>query len=355
MAATGTRSLPLRTGRAIRDQLLRVEEKPLAVVVAAAGATIVVSFLLAMSVGWGHVSRIAYARHSWLWLGVCLIGELVAYLGYILTLRDIACVDDGPEMDLAASTKTVVAGFGVFAATRGSGGFAVDYWALRREGASRRDAARRVLALGFLEYATLSVVALVAAGALYAGLDGHAGETATFPALLVIPCVALALWATSQKRSRRLSRHRPNGSWLRRMIADSVAGAGKARTILTSPREHGLGVFGMGLYWAGDIACLWAALQLVGGKQITLAALILAYSGGYVLSRRSLPAGGAGVVEVALTLALVGMGVPFAPALVAVLIYRLFNFWLPIVPALMLIPTVRELRGRFQRAEQQAV
>jgi hypothetical protein len=109
----------------------------------------------------------------------------------------------------------------------------------------------------------------------------------------------------------------------------------------------------MTLYWAGDIACLWAALQLVGGKQITISALILAYSGGYVLSRRSLPAGGAGVVEIALTLALVGMGVRFAPALVAVLIYRLFNFWLPIVPALTLIPTIRELRTRFQRAEQQ--
>ena len=355
MRAAGIRALPLRTGRAIRDQLLRVEERPVAVVVAAAGATIVASYLLAASVGWRHVSHVVYAEHSWMWLSACLIGELLAYLGYVLTLRDIAGVEDGPEMDLAASTKTVVAGFGVFAATRGSGGFAVDYWALRREGAGRRDAARRVLALGFLEYATLSVVALVAAAALYAGLDGHAGETATFPALIVIPCIALALWATSHKRSRRLSRHQPNGSWIRRVLADSVAGAGKARTMLTSPREHGLGVFGMTLYWAGDIACLWAALQLVGGKQITISALILAYSGGYVLSRRSLPAGGAGVVEIALTLALVGMGVPFAPALVAVLIYRLFNFWLPIVPALMLIPTIRELRDRFQRAEQQAI
>ena len=68
-----------------------------------------------------------------------------------------------------------------------------------------------------------------------------------------------------------------------------------------------------------------------------------------------LPAGGAGVVEIGLTLALVAMGAPFAPALVAVLIYRLFNFWLPIVPALMLIPTIRELRDRFQHAEQEAI
>ncbi len=339
----------------MRDGLLSFEQKPLGIIVLAAGATIVVSYVLAASAGWAHVHRIVYAQHSWAWLGVCLAGETIAYVGYVLTIRDIARVDRGPEMNLAVSAKTVVAGFGVFAATRASGGFAVDYWALRREGAGRRDAVGRVLALGFLEYATLSIVALVASIALYARLDGHAGDSATLPALLVIPAFAVALWATSHKRSGRLSRPRPNGNWFRRTFADSVAGARKARMVLSSPREHGLGVLGMTLYWAGDIACLWAALQLVGGRQITISALILAYSGGYVLSRRSLPAGGAGVVEVALTLALVGMGVPFAPALVAVLIYRLFNFWLPIVPALMLIPTIRELRARFQRAEQQAI
>ena len=80
---------------------------------------------------------------------------------------------------------------------------------------------------------------------------------------------------------------------------------------------------------------------------------MLAYSSGYVLTRRALPAGGAGLVEVALTLALVGMGVRFTPALLGVIVYRLFNFWLPIVPALILLPTIRELRARFQTAERE--
>ena len=39
-------------------------------------------------------------------------------------------------------------------------------------------------------------------------------------------------------------------------------------------------------------------------------------------------------------------------ALVGVVIYRLFNFWLPIVPALALMPAVARLRERFERAEQ---
>ena len=286
MRATEIRSLPLRTGRAIRDQLLHVEEKPVAVVVAATSATIVVSYLLAASVGWRHVSHIVYAKHSWMWLGACLIGELLAYLGYVLTLRDIARVDDGPEMDIAASTKTVVAGFGVFAATRGSGGFAVDYWALRREGAGRRDAVGRVLALGFLEYATLSVVALVAVGGAVCAARRPCRRNGDVPGAPRDPVLRARALGDSRRSARALSRRTAGRELVPADFADSVAGASKARTVLTSPREHGLGVFGMTLYWAGDIACLWAALQLVGGKQITISALILAYSGGYVLSRR---------------------------------------------------------------------
>ncbi len=346
------RAFAAGTARVVGAGLVRLEDRPFAVVVAAATATVVVSVALASTAGWARIGHVVYRQHAWTWLTACFVAEVVAYLGYILSIRDIARVEQGPDMELSASAKTVVAGFGVFAATRGSGGFAVDYWALRREGAGRRDAVGRVLALGFLEYATLSIVALLASVALYADLDGHASDSATLPSLLVIPAFAFALWATSRKRVARLSRRGPKQGWLRRTFADSVAGARKARTLLLSPREHGLGVLGMTIYWAGDITCLWAALQLVGGHQITISALILAYAGGYVLSRRSLPAGGAGVVEIALTLALVGMGVRFAPALIAVLIYRLFNFWLPILPALVLIPTVRDLRQRFQRAEQ---
>jgi uncharacterized membrane protein YbhN (UPF0104 family) len=106
------------------------------------------------------------------------------------------------------------------------------------------------------------------------------------------------------------------------------------------------------LYWAGDILCLWAAIQLVDG-QITVSKLILAYSGGYVLTSRALPAGGAGVVEVALTVALVGMGMELSPALLAVLVYRLFNFWLPIVAGLAFISTVRDLRARYAQASEE--
>lgn len=330
--------LLLATRRRLGQAYVGLEEKPLVVLAVAAAATVGTSFALASSAGWhGFVHRLG-ALHSWGWLGVCFAGELAAYLGYVLTIRDVARVDDGPRMSFGQSLRTVVGGFGVFAATRSSGGFAVDYSAFRRAGAGKRDAASRVFALGFLEYVVLGVAALAASAALYFRLDGHASDGLTLWSLTIVPLFILAFWVTSPKRVQRLGRPRRGSGWLRRTFANSVRGTANLRTLLTSPREHGLGVAGSALYWAGDILCLWAALQLVGGHEITVAALVLAYTGGYILTRRALPAGGAGFVEVALTFALVAMGVRFIPALIGVLVYRLFNFWLPIVPALALMP-----------------
>jgi len=328
-----------------------LEDKPLVVVLVAAGATVAVTIVLASDAGWGRFQRVAAHEHSWGWLLVCAAAELVAYGGYALTLRDVARAENGEELDLPTSAKTVVAGFGVFAATRSSGGFAVDYWAFRKAGAGRRDAVRRVLALGLLEYLILAIAALVASVLLILQIDGHASLGVTLPGLSIVPLLALGVWLTSPDRGRRLSR--PHGGRLRRKFADWVGGAIVVRTLISNPLEHGGGVVGNALYWAGDITCLWAALQLANGHT-TVALLLIAYSGGYVLTRRALPAGGAGFVEVALTYALVGVGVGFTRALMAVLIYRLFNFWLPIVPALALMPAIRRLRERFERAEQAA-
>ncbi len=335
----------------LRNGYLWLEDKPLIVVLVAAGATAGIAVVLASYAGWPHVRHVVYERHDWGWLIGCLIGEVVAYGGYVLTLRDMARVDDGDELDLAASAKSVVAGFGVFAATRSSGGFAVDYWAFREAGASRREAVRRVIGLGLLEYVVLSIGALVASVLLYFDLDGHASSGATLPSLVILPALALGFWLTSPKRAERLAGNRRNLP--RRLLADTVAGGSAVRRMLLSPRAHGLGVLGNVLYWVGDIFCLWAALQIVGAH-ISVAAIVLGYSGGYVLTRRALPAGGAGFVELALTAALVGMGMRFTPALVGVVIYRLFNFWLPIVPALALMPAIRDLRERFHKAEKAA-
>jgi putative heme transporter len=285
------------------------------------------------------------------WFAVCFGSQVVAYLGYVLAVRDIARVDGGPLLSLRLSMQTVAAGFGVFAATHAAGGFSVDYWTFRRSGLRRREAVARVLALGALEYAVLAPAALVCAVVLLFGTGGHVQHAMTYPWLAVVPGLLAALWVSSPKRADRLSDPGGGGGRVRQWFAHLVAGIVKLRSLLSRPRVHGLGVVGVSLYWLGDITCLWAALKIYN-TELSTPALILAYSTGYVLTRRSLPAGGAGVVEVLMTFALVWVGVPLAPALLGVVTYRAFNFWLPVIPALAALPAVRRLRQDFSRAER---
>ncbi len=283
------------------------------------------------------------------WFAVCFASEVVAYFGYVLAVRDIARVDGGPLLSLRLSMRTVVAGFGVFAATHAAGGFSVDYWTFRRFGLRRREAVARVLALGALEYAILAPAALVCAVVLLFGTGGHVQHAMTYPWLAVVPGLLAALWISSPKRAERLSDPGSGGPG-RQWFAHLVAGIWKLRCMLVRPRVHGLGVAGVSLYWLGDIACLWAALKIYNAE-LSTPALVLAYATGYVLTRRSLPAGGAGLVEVLMTFALVWVGVPLAPALLGVVTYRLFNFWLPVIPALAALPAVRRMRQDLQRSE----
>src|SRR6266545_2569107 len=265
------------------------------------------------------------------WFAVCFGGQVVAYLGYLLAVRDIARVDGGPLLSFRLSMRTVVAGFGVFAATHAAGGFSVDYWTFRRSGLRRPEALARVFALGALEYAVLAPAALVCAIVILFGTGGHVQHALTYPWLAVVPGFFAALWVTSPKRADRLS-DPGEGGRVRQWFAHLVAGITKLRFLLLRPRLHGLGVVGVSLYWLGDIACLWAALKIYN-TELSTPALILAYATGYVLTRRSLPAGGAGVVEVLMTFALVWVGVPLAPALAA-------------------LPAVRRMRRDLRRGER---
>jgi len=60
---------------------------------------------------------------------------------------------------------------------------------------------------------------------------------------------------------------------------------------------------------------------------------VIGYATGYALTRRTLPLGGAGTVEALVSFALAWTGIPLAKAVLAVCAYRIFNLWLPLLPA----------------------
>jgi uncharacterized membrane protein YbhN (UPF0104 family) len=302
---------------------------------------------VAEAAGLRQVGRVT-SRFDARWLVICLGAELIGYVGYVLALRNIARVDGGPRLSFALTARTVVSGFGVYAAAHAAGGFAVDYMALRRAGLRRDQAIARVAGLGVLEYAVLAPVALVCAMLLLADSGEHVEKSMTLPWLAVIPGFGAALWASSPKRRERLTGSK--GGRIRGSMAHAVSGLVTLRALCGRPVQHLPGLLGVAFYWFGDIACLWAALRTFS-VHVSWPALVVAYATGYVASRRSLPAGGAGIVEVLMTFALVWVGLPLAPALAGVLVYRLFNFWLPIVPALALLPSVKRLRLAHEQAE----
>jgi uncharacterized membrane protein YbhN (UPF0104 family) len=116
--------------------------------------------------------------------------------------------------------------------------------------------------------------------------------------------------------------------------------------LICSPRRHGLAVVGTLAYWGGDIFCLWSTLHAFSAHTPPVAQLVVGYSTGYALTRRALPLGGAGIIETLLPLALGWVKIALAPALLAVFAYRLINLWLPMIPALAGLPTLRRLQRR---------
>ena len=84
-----------------------------------------------------------------------------------------------------------------------------------------------------------------------------------------------------------------------------------------------------GLNWLFDAACLWVFLWAFGNI-VSPIDLLVAYGLANILAAIPLTPAGLGVIEGVLIPTLVGFGVPHAEAILAVLSYRLVNFWLPI-------------------------
>jgi uncharacterized membrane protein YbhN (UPF0104 family) len=271
----------------------------------------------------------------------------------VAAYRDVARADGGPQLTLWATARVVIIGFGAFIIGSTVGGLAVDYWALRQAGAGRNESTRRVLAMNTLEFAVLSVWAAIAGLAILVGAGDGAPLGMTLSWLLVVPaCVAAAIWTTQPRRVDRLTRipsevETPrNVQRVKRVVraafADAIGGVVLVRHILARPHAYPAAILGFHVYWIGTLVTLYGSLKAFG-VTIEPATLLLAFATGYVATALPLPAGGSGGVEASLTLALNLVGAPLAPALLAVLVYRLFTLWLPVLPALAFLPTLSRL------------
>jgi uncharacterized membrane protein YbhN (UPF0104 family) len=269
----------------------------------------------------------------WEWLAVAVAGEAVAYVGYTLAYAKVARAEGGAELDVPRAAALVASGFGVFLQ---GGGFALDREALRRAGMSEREARARVLGLGMLEYAVLAPATMVAAWVVLhkRGIS----SSLTLPWIIGVP-VGAAIALTARRFRRRIER--PSG-W-RASVGHALRALELVVRLARSAPRHGLAFAGISLYWLGDIFCLWATLHAFYAQTPPVAQLILGYATGYAITRRALPLAGAGIVEALLPFALGWVKISLAPALLAVVAYRLINVWLPMIPAVAALPALRSI------------
>ncbi|HEX6490791.1 MAG TPA: lysylphosphatidylglycerol synthase domain-containing protein [Gaiellaceae bacterium] len=299
----------------------------------ALGAALSVAAVVGVSWAAGFGLVAARFRHvDGSWLPIALAAEALAYLGYALAYREVARVDGGPRLAHGRALALVATGFGAFVAR---GGFAVDLHHFKLQFDSHRDARVRVLGLGALEYALLAPAACIVAILMLLDNVHRPDDGLTLPWAIAVP-VGGILALTALRLRERLHGRR---GW-RDGLAQWLDSLHVLRQLFLR-LDHLAAPIGTGLYWFGDIACLWLCLRAFEGHFPSVGPLLIGYATGYALTRRTLPLAGAGAVEALLPFALSWSGTPLAAAVPAVVAYRIVNFWLPIVPAMFGLRSLR--------------
>lgn len=302
----------------------------------------------------------AYERVSdgdHVWLAVALALELCSIASYIALFHGIHVPPGSPlrHRDSYLITMAGLAATRLFAAG-GAGGVALTAWALRRSGMERREVAERMIAFLVVLYGVYVVAMLVCGVGLRTGLlPGSAPFGLTVvPAIVsgvtIVVFGALALVPRDfERRIERMAPRRPRlARWLRRVALAPASMRGGVRFALRKTLHPDLAMLGAVTWWAFNIAVLWASFRAFGAAP-PIAVLVQAFFVGMLANLLPIP-GGIGGVDGGMIGALAAFGVDAGVAVLAVLSYRLFAFWLPTVPGVI---AYFQLRRRVQRWRRQ--
>jgi uncharacterized protein (TIRG00374 family) len=287
--------------------------------------------------------RIERGRPPWLISGLFLTCGMFA--GYVAMFRGIFAnaSERGVVIDWRASYEITMAGFAasrVFAAG-GAGGLVLMAWALRRAGMAKRTVADKTISFLVLTYFPYAVAVVVCGFGLHFGLfEGNDPFSLTFvPAVvaLVLMALTLAIAVVPTDLQRRVDPAKAGGGRLGRLLrqlaqAPAATSAG-IRDAIAHLRSKDPALLGAIAYWAFQIAVVWAAFHAFGDAP-PLAVLVQGFFVGMLGNLLPIP-GGVGGVEGGMIGAYAAFGVDSGLAVVAVLVYRAFTFWLPLIPGLV--------------------
>ena len=299
------------------------------------------------------------------WLGAAVLLEMCAWLGYVLLFRTVF-VRGESKVDWKASFEITMA---ALAATRlfnaaGAGGIALTAWALRRSGMERRIVACRMVAFLCLLYVVYMLALIVFGLGLHWGIFSGSDPFAltVVPAILAGVAIAIFLaislvpsdiermvarWGGGHRRMRLVR-------IARRLATAPASVATGVRTAIMLVRERRAGVLGAVLWWGFDICVLWACFHAFGDDPPYFAVIVMAYFVGMLGNLLPLP-GGIGGVDGGMIGTFIAFDVPGNYALVAVLSYRAFAFWLPTIPGGLAYLALRRTVARWKQERAEPV
>jgi putative heme transporter len=285
------------------------------------------------------------------WLIAAVLFEVASYAAYVLAFHRLFARPGSP-IGWSESYDVSLAGV---AATRlfalaGAGGIALTAWALGRSGMSPRERLSALTTFYVAIYAIFMAALVVVGIGLRIGL--FAGE-APF-GLTVVPAIFGGLVIVFGLLAARVPRdlgervgvraeERRRAAALRRLAGWAAAVAVGVRGAIGLLRNRDTALLGALGWWAFDIAVLWACFHAFGDAPPT-SVVVMGYFTGMLGNLLPFP-GGLGGVEAGMIGAFIGFGVAGGLAVAAVLTYRAFSYWLPLLPGvvsyLRLLRTVR--------------
>ena len=298
-----------------------------------------------------------FGEGEWQWFAVAIGFNVVAFAAYVALFRGVIG-ENLVHLDWRESYQITMAGL---AASRllsagGAGGVVLSYWALRKAGMRRSEAARRMVAFLVVLYSFYVLAVIVVGVLLRVGvLPGPAPVSVTVIPAAIAGGIAIIVILISLIPGDLQGRFTFSGdSRLLQLVAKLSAvpatiatGTRTALGFVREPRKGGLAVAGAIGFWAANIGILWASFMAFG-EAVPIGVVVMGFFVGMAANLAPDPAG-VGAVDGGLIGAFVIFGLPASTVIAAVLIYRLIAFWLPLPPGIVAFLQLRRTVARWER------
>ena len=298
-----------------------------------------------------------------IWLGLAVVFTVGMFAGYVLLFQGVYARAAEGRLTLRESYQVCMAGL---AATRlfsagGAGGIVLTAWAMRGAGPAPprgggqddlvprphlprlHDLPGRVRLRAALRRLPRSRPVHDDRDPRHAGADRHRAR-----ALDRVRADRLRAPAADARAAPR-----PHRALAQRLATLPATASSGIRDALHHLRSKDPALLGAIAFWACQIAVLWACFEAFG-QSPPLAVLVLGFFIGMLGNLLPLP-GGIGGVDGGMIGAFAAFNVDTGLAVVAVLAYRAFTFWLPTVPGVIAYLQLRKTVERWRLEGRRAL